>query len=43
MSMVKDADLTAIAEPTVRCEYIKTYGSSKEAWRAIRLAIFDGI
>ena len=41
--MVKDADLTSIKQPTVRCEYVKTLGSSKEAWRAIRLTVFDGL
>ena len=41
--MVKDADLTPIKQPTVRCEYVKTLGSSKEAWRAIRLTVYDGL
>lgn len=42
MDAIRNSNLSSISQPTVRCQYIKTLGSNKEAWRAVRLTLFDG-
>ena len=39
---VKEADLTSVSSSTVKCQYVKSLGSNKEAWRAYRLTLFEG-
>ena len=42
LATIRNSDLNGITQPTVRCQYVKTLGSDKQAWRAIRLTFFDG-
>ena len=42
LDAIRNSNLSSISQPTVRCQFIKKFGSDKEAWRAVRLTLFDG-